>query len=106
LRTGFTKKSDKSELFGVFCGELDTAPLIKECPVCMSCSLYEAVKLPSDVLYIGEPKEVFTEVRFMTDNQLDIKRAKGEAWPLVRIFPTAYQLRAGIRDTPWRPFLS
>ena len=60
MRTGFRKKTDKSELFGIFCGELDTAPLIKECPVCMSCSLYEAVKLPSDVLYIGEPKEVFT----------------------------------------------
>ena len=67
-------KTDKSEIFNVFYGELDKAPLIKECPVCMSCSVYDAIKLPFDVLYIGEPKEVFTEERYMTDNQLDIKK--------------------------------
>jgi len=67
-------KTDKSEIFSVFYGELDKAPLIEECPVCVSCSLYDAVKLPFDVLYIGEPKEVFTEERYMTDNQLDIKK--------------------------------
>jgi len=67
-------KTDKSELFSVFYGELDKAPLIKECPVCMSCSLYQAVKLPFDVLYIGEPKEVFTEEKYITDNHLDIKK--------------------------------
>ena len=67
-------KTDKSELFEVFYGELDKAPLIKECPVCMSFSLYEAIKLPFDVLYIGEPKEVYAEERYMTDNQLDVKK--------------------------------
>jgi len=67
-------RSDKSDVFSVFYGELDKAPLIKECPVCMSFSLYEAVRLPSNTLYIGEPKEVFTEARYMTDNQLDIKK--------------------------------
>jgi len=67
-------KTDKSEVFSVFYGELDKAPLIKECPVCMSCSVYDAIKLPFDVLYIGEPKEVFTEERYLTDNQLDIKK--------------------------------
>jgi flavin reductase (DIM6/NTAB) family NADH-FMN oxidoreductase RutF len=69
-------KIDKSELFEVFYGELVNAPLIKECPVSFSCSLYEAVKLPFDVLYIGESKEVFTEARYMTDNQLDVTKIK------------------------------
>jgi flavin reductase (DIM6/NTAB) family NADH-FMN oxidoreductase RutF len=67
-------RSDKSDVFSVFYGEVDKAPLIEECPVCMSFSLYEAVRLPSNTLYIGEPKEVFTEARYMTDNQLDIKK--------------------------------
>ena len=67
-------RTDKSDVFSVFYGELDKAPLIEECPVCMSFSLYEAVRLPSNTLYIGEPKEVFTEARYMTDNQLDIKK--------------------------------
>jgi flavin reductase (DIM6/NTAB) family NADH-FMN oxidoreductase RutF len=67
-------KTDKSEVFDIFYGELDDAPLIKECPVCISCILYEAVKLPFNTLYIGEPKEVFTEEKYMTDNKLDIKK--------------------------------
>jgi len=67
-------KTDKSELFNVFYGESDKIPLIEECPVCMSCSVYDTVKLPSNTLYIGEPKEVFTEEKYMTDKKLDIKK--------------------------------
>lgn len=67
-------KADKSELFDVFYGNLSKAPLIKECPVCISCSLFEVVKLPSNTLYIGESKEVFTEEKFLTDGKLDIKK--------------------------------
>ena len=68
------RKTDKSEVFNLFYGELDKAPLIKECPVCISCSIYDAVKLPDHTLYIGQPKEVFTEEKYMTDNKLDIKK--------------------------------
>lgn len=67
-------KTDKSELFNVFFGDLDNAPLIEECPVCISLSLIDAVKLPSNTLYIGEPKEVFSEEKYMSDNTLDIKK--------------------------------
>ena len=67
-------KTDKSELFNIFYGDLGKAPLIEECPVCMSCSVYDAVKLPFNTLYIGEPKEVFTEEKYVTDNMLDIKK--------------------------------
>jgi flavin reductase (DIM6/NTAB) family NADH-FMN oxidoreductase RutF len=67
-------KTDKSELFNIFYGALGKAPMIKECPVCMSCSVYDAVKLPFNTLFIGEPKEVFTEEQYVTDNILDIKK--------------------------------
>ena len=67
-------KTDKSGIFSVFYGELKKAPLIEECPVCFSCSLSETVKLPSNTLFIGEVKEVFTEERYMTDNLIDIKK--------------------------------
>lgn len=68
------KKTDKSELFNVFFGDLENAPLIRECPVCISLSLFDAVKLPFNTLYIGEPKEVFTEEKYMTDNMPDIRK--------------------------------
>ncbi len=69
-------KTDKSVVFDVFYGENKNAPLIKECPIGMSCILYQAVKLPTNTIYIGEPKEVFTEEKFMTDSKLDIKKIK------------------------------
>jgi flavin reductase (DIM6/NTAB) family NADH-FMN oxidoreductase RutF len=69
------KKIDKSSVFKVFYGELHKVPLIDECPVCIACSVCEVVKLPTNTLYIGEPKEVFTEEKFMTDSSiLDIKK--------------------------------
>jgi flavin reductase (DIM6/NTAB) family NADH-FMN oxidoreductase RutF len=67
-------RADKSQIFDVFYGELEKAPLIRECPVCIACTLYEAVKLPTHMLYIGEIKEVFTEEKYMTDSKLDIKK--------------------------------
>ena len=40
----------------------------------MACSLYETVKLPYDTLYIGEPKEVFTEEQYLTEGKPDITK--------------------------------
>jgi flavin reductase (DIM6/NTAB) family NADH-FMN oxidoreductase RutF len=67
-------KTDKSEIFNVFFGDLTKAPLIEECPVCISLSLFDAVKMPFNTFYIGEPKEVFSEEKYMTDKTLDIKK--------------------------------
>ena len=67
-------KRDKSDIFSIFYGELDKAPLIGECPVGMACALVETVQLPSNTLYIGEPREVFTEEKCMTDGVLDVKK--------------------------------
>lgn len=67
-------KTDKSEVFGVFYGELKKAPLIEECPICISCTVFNTVKLPFNTLYIGEPKEIFSEEKYLTDGKPDIKK--------------------------------
>jgi flavin reductase (DIM6/NTAB) family NADH-FMN oxidoreductase RutF len=67
-------KTGKSDVFDIFYGELKNAPLIKECPICIACVLYDAIKFPTNTLYIGEPKEVFTEEKYMTDNKPDVKK--------------------------------
>jgi flavin reductase (DIM6/NTAB) family NADH-FMN oxidoreductase RutF len=67
-------KSDKSRIFDLFYGELEKAPLIGECPVCMACAVVETVKLPSNTLFIGEVKEIFTEEKYMTGGVLDVKK--------------------------------
>ncbi len=68
--------TDKSGIFEVFYGGLKAAPLIKECPVCMACKLYDEVKLPSNKIYIGEIVEVYSEERYLTDGKPDIKKIK------------------------------
>ena len=70
------KTTDKSRLFDVFYGALQGAPLISECPVCMGCRLHETVRLPVNTLYIGEIIEVFSEERFLTDGNPDIRKIR------------------------------
>jgi flavin reductase (DIM6/NTAB) family NADH-FMN oxidoreductase RutF len=48
------KRTDKSGLFTTFSGELENAPMIEECPLCMECRLVEHVQLPSNHLFVGE----------------------------------------------------
>jgi len=44
-------------LFDVFYGKLDTAPMIRECPVCRECTLYRTVDFPEHDLFVGEIQE-------------------------------------------------
>ena len=67
-------KVDKSEVFNIFYGTLDKAPFIQECPVCISCSVYDVLEMPSGTFYIGEPQEIFTEEKYMAGDNLDIKK--------------------------------
>ncbi|MCX5846064.1 MAG: flavin reductase family protein [Deltaproteobacteria bacterium] len=68
------EKVDKSKLFDVFYGNLPAAPMIRECPLCMECKLFNAVDLPSNTLFIGEIIETYTEGRYLTDGKPDIKK--------------------------------
>ncbi len=65
------KKADKSQIFEVFYGELSTAPMVRECPLCMECKLVQTVDLPNNDLFIGEIVGAYTEERFLTEGKLD-----------------------------------
>ena len=67
-------KTDKSKIFDIFYGDLKGAPLIKECPVCMACKLYDIVRLPHNTFFIGEIVEVYSEERYLTDGTPDVKK--------------------------------
>jgi flavin reductase (DIM6/NTAB) family NADH-FMN oxidoreductase RutF len=67
-------KMDKSELFDVFYGDLKAAPMIKQCPVCMACKVYEIVRLPHNTLFISEIIEAYSEEQYLTDGMPDVKK--------------------------------
>ena len=65
-------KVDKSGLFRVFFGELETAPLIEECPLGLECRLYQVVELPANDLFIGEIVAAYADEDCLTAGQPDI----------------------------------
>ena len=54
-------KTDKSEMFQVSYGQLDTAPLIQECPVNLECKVIHSLDLGSHELFIGEIVESYID---------------------------------------------
>jgi len=65
------EKTDKSHVFDVFYGALQTAPMIRECPIAMECRLIKAVPLPTNTLYIGEIAEAYADGKVVTDGKPD-----------------------------------
>jgi flavin reductase (DIM6/NTAB) family NADH-FMN oxidoreductase RutF len=76
-------KVDKSGLFRVFFGELETAPLIEECPLGLECRVYEVVELPANDLFIGEIVAAYADEDCLTDGRPDILKIN----PLVLTMP-------------------
>ena len=68
------READKSKLFDVFYGKLRSAPLIRECPLCLACTLVEVVSLPSNDLFIGEIVEAYAEESALTAGSPDVTK--------------------------------
>ena len=65
------KKRDKSEIFEVFFGILETAPLIKDCPVNLECKVVNSLDLGSHTLVIGEIVETHINENCITGGEPD-----------------------------------
>jgi len=70
------KKTDKSEVFDLFYGELKTAPMIKDCPLCMECEVVDVVESSLNEIFIGEIRGIYTEERFLTGGKMDFRKMK------------------------------
>lgn len=65
------RKRDKSALFQVFYGVLETAPLIRDCPVNLECKVIHSLDLGSHVLVVGEILETYINDDCLTDGKPD-----------------------------------
>jgi len=69
------RKVDKSKVFEVFFGELKTAPMIKDCTLCLECKLFDVYKqLPVDYVFFGEITNIYGEEKYLTEGKPDIKK--------------------------------
>jgi flavin reductase (DIM6/NTAB) family NADH-FMN oxidoreductase RutF len=67
-------KVDKSGVFECFFGELKTAPLIRDCPLCLECRLVRTVELPTNDWFIGEIVSAWAEEDCLTGGKPDIRK--------------------------------
>ena len=70
------KKTDKAALFDVFYGELETAPMIRECPICMECRLERIVDFESHDVFVGEVVQTHADPAVLTEGRVDIAKVK------------------------------
>jgi flavin reductase (DIM6/NTAB) family NADH-FMN oxidoreductase RutF len=68
------KKIDKSQVFDIYYGELKNTPMIQDCPLAIECKLYKIVEMPTNLLILGEVVASYTEVKYLTDGKIDIKK--------------------------------
>ena len=78
-------KRDKSTVFRIFFGELQTVPLIEECPVNLECKLIHSLNIGSHDLIVGEILETHITESCLTDGKADPEKIN----PLM--FSTAVQ---------------
>ena len=77
------RKVDKAAVFETFYGKLETAPMIKECPLNVECRLVQTVDLPAEELFIGEIIAAYCEESCLTEGAPDLQKIN----PFVLIMP-------------------
>ena len=60
--------------FDVFYGKVGTAPMIKQCPVNIECSLHERLDLGSHILIIARVEEIYAAESCMKDGKPDVDK--------------------------------
>ncbi len=71
---------DKSNVFDMFYGKLDTAPMVKECAVTMECKVVNVVEMESTDLIFGEVVGAYADESVMTEGRIDVKKLNPFMW--------------------------
>jgi flavin reductase (DIM6/NTAB) family NADH-FMN oxidoreductase RutF len=64
-------EEDKAAHVDIFRGALESAPMVRQCPLTMECRLVQKVELPKDYFFIGEVANVYASETVLTDNKVD-----------------------------------
>ena len=67
---------DKSDVFQVFYGELQEAPMISSCPVNVECRLEQTVELPTNNFFIGEMVNVHVGEELLDGEKPDVTKIR------------------------------
>ena len=70
------KKTDKAALFDVFYGQLETAPMIRECPVTMELKLHDVLDFTTHDIFIGELVGTYADEAVLRDGKIDVSKLR------------------------------
>jgi flavin reductase (DIM6/NTAB) family NADH-FMN oxidoreductase RutF len=71
---------DKSAIFNTFYGELQTAPMIKECPINIECKVAEILDYDPNEGIIGEVIKSYANPHCLNDDKLDWRKVHPIIW--------------------------
>ena len=63
------REVDKGALFQTFYGKLNTAPMIRECPVNMECRLIHTLDLETHEIFIGDIAGTYCDAECLTSGK-------------------------------------
>ncbi|MBW2250559.1 MAG: flavin reductase family protein [Deltaproteobacteria bacterium] len=67
------RKVDKSNLFKSFYGQLNTAPMIEECPLNFECKLFRTIEIGNNLIFLGEVVSVYANEEVLSGGVPDIR---------------------------------
>ncbi|MFX0034621.1 MAG: flavin reductase family protein [Candidatus Hermodarchaeota archaeon] len=65
------KEVDKSQLFKIFYGDLNTAPMIRECPVNLECKVIKEFSIQHRQIFIGDVVQSYVSKDFVIKSEED-----------------------------------
>jgi len=71
---------DKSSLFDNFYGKLETAPMIKQCPINIECELTEFLDYEQNDGIIGKVVQSYVNPECLTEGKLDMRKVNPIIW--------------------------
>jgi flavin reductase (DIM6/NTAB) family NADH-FMN oxidoreductase RutF len=60
---------DKSQLFDVFFGDLETAPMINECPVNLECKVIKEFSIQHRQIFVGDVVQAYVSSEFVVEKE-------------------------------------
>jgi flavin reductase (DIM6/NTAB) family NADH-FMN oxidoreductase RutF len=92
------KSTDKSEIFEVFQGELEFAPMIASCPLTMECRVQQTVIVGEHELFIGELIQTYAQESCLERGKVDLARVDPLLFDFTRIL---YWSLGEVAGKPW-----
>ena len=75
---------DKSKLFDVFYGELESAPMINECPLNMECKVIDQLNFGKMEVFVGEAVKAYIGEDFLIEGKANVKKIEPLIYSLER----------------------